>query len=313
MDTDYQQNQFTNSLLRAIHEASPDGILVVDQYSHIISFNQRFLDIWQIDEKYRPDEQAIYQNLPENSLLDSALSKVKHPDEFLQRIDELYDNPGMHEHTEIELKDGRTLERYSVGLHDEQNNYLGRVWFFRDITRQKLDEALLQNLAWSDPLTETLTRGHFLERTEEELQRAQRYGYKLAIIMLDLDHFKNINDSYGHAAGDRVLKNLCQRWFETIRSNDLLGRIGGEEFAVLLPQSDLQTALLTAERIRAITESQPVHSDGTDINCTVSCGVAIVENEQDHSIKIALKHADDALYSAKKLGRNRVEHFNHTS
>lgn len=309
MDTDYQQNQFNHSLLRAIHEASPDGILVVDQHSQIISFNQRFLDIWQIEDNCRPDEQAVLHDLPEESLLDTALRQVKHPDAFLQRIQELYDNRAMHEHTEIELIDGRALERYSAGLHDDQGNYLGRVWFFRDITQQKHNEALLRDLAWFDPLTSCMTRGHFLERAEEELLRAQRYGHQLAIIMLDLDHFKHINDRYGHSAGDRVLNTLCQRWLETLRNSDLLGRIGGEEFAALLPESDLQTALLTAERIRAITQSQPVKSDGIDINCTVSCGVAMVDNKQDHSIKLALKHADNALYSAKELGRNRVEYF----
>lgn len=309
MTTDYQQNQFNHSLLRAIQEASPDGILVVDQHSHIISFNQRFLDIWQIDEECRPDEQAVFDKLPENSLLDFALAQLKHPDAFLQRIQELYDNPAMHEHTEIELIDGRTLERHSAGLHDDQGNYLGRVWFFRDITQQKRNEALLRDLAWYDPLTASMTRGHFLERAEEELQRARRYGYSLAIIMLDLDHFKHINDRYGHSAGDRVLKTLCQRWLETLRNSDLLGRIGGEEFAVLLPESDLQTALLTAERIRSVTQSQPVISDATDINCTVSCGVAMIDNTQNDGIKVALKHADNALYSAKELGRNRIEYF----
>lgn len=309
MDTDYQQDQFNHSLLRAIHEASPDGILVVDQNSQIISFNQRFLDIWRIEDDCRPDDQALHHNLPEDSLLDTALRKIKHPDAFLQRIHELYDNPAVHEHTEIELIDGRTLERYSAGLHGDQGNYLGRVWFFRDITQQKRNEALLQELAWRDPLTETMTRGHFLELAEEELLRAQRYGHQPAIIMLDLDHFKLINDRYGHSAGDRVLSTICQRWLETLRNSDLLGRIGGEEFAALLPESDLQTALLTAERIRAITQSQPVKSDGIDINCTVSCGVAMIDNKQGHSIKLALKHADNALYNAKELGRNRVEYF----
>lgn len=309
MDTDYQKNQFNHSLLRAIQEASPDGILVVDQNSQIISFNQRFLDIWQIEDEARPDEQEAHQNLPEDSLLDCALRQLKHPDAFLQRIQELYDNPAVHEHTEIELIDGRTLERYSAGLHDDQGNYLGRVWYFRDITQQKRNEALLRDLAWYDPLTASMTRGHFLELADEELQRAQRYGHNLAIIMLDLDHFKHINDHYGHSAGDLVLKTLCQRWLETLRNSDLLGRIGGEEFAILLPESDMQTALLTAERIRAITQSQTVKSDNIDINCTVSCGVAMVDSEQDHSIKLALKHADNALYSAKELGRNRVEYF----
>lgn len=309
MDAKDSRNQFSRSLLRAIQEASPDGILVVDQHSEVISYNQRFLEVWQIEEQCRPDEQSMYKNLSEEPLLDSALRKLKNPDAFLQRIQELYDNPTLHDHAEIELNDGRTLDRHSTGLFDDQNNYLGRVWFFRDITRQKLNEALLQDLAWRDPLTGTMTRGYFLERAEEELQRAERYGHTLAVIMLDVDHFKEVNDRYGHYAGDRVLVILCQRWLEAIRNNDLLGRIGGEEFTILLPQSDLQTALQTAERVRSITASQPVHSDGIDINCTVSCGVTMLDNNQNDSVKDALKRADNALYSAKKLGRNRVEQF----
>jgi len=309
MDKDDNHNQFTRPLLHAIQEASPDGILVVDRHSQVISYNQRFLEVWQIEEKYRPSEQVMRQYVPEEPLLDAALRKLKDPDAFLQRIQELYDNPELHDHTEIELTDGRTLDRHSTGLFDEQNNYLGRVWFFRDITRQKQNEALLQDLAWRDPLTGIMTRGYFLERAEGELQRIQRYGHTLAVIMLDVDHFKQVNDRYGHGAGDQVLKTLCQRWLDTLRNSDLLGRIGGEEFAILLPQNDLQAALQTAERIRSITASQPVHSDGVDINCTVSCGVTLLDNHQNDSVQGALKRADNALYNAKKRGRNRVEHF----
>lgn len=309
MDKDDNHNQFTRPLLHAIQEASPDGILVVDRHSQVISYNQRFLEVWQIEQKSRPDDQTAYPHLPEEPLLDSALRKLKDPDAFLQRIQELYDNPELHDHTEIELTDGRTLDRHSTGLFDDQNNYLGRVWFFRDITRQKLNEALLQDLAWRDQLTGVMARGYFLERAEEELQRTQRYGHTPALIMLDVDHFKQVNDRYGHYAGDRVLVMLCRRWLDTLRNNDLLGRIGGEEFTILLPQSDLQTALQTAERVRSITENQSVHSDGIDINCTVSCGVTMLDNNQNDSINDALKRADNALYSAKKLGRNRVEQF----
>jgi diguanylate cyclase (GGDEF)-like protein len=309
MDKDDNHNQFTRPLLHAIQEASPDGILVVDRHSQVISYNQRFLEVWQIEEKYRPSEQVVRQHLPEEPLLDVALRKLKDPDAFLQRIQELYDNPELHDHTEIELTDGRTLDRHSTGLFDDQNNYLGRVWFFRDITRQKLNESLLQDLAWRDPLTGIMTRGYFLERAEKELLRTQRYGHTLAVIMLDVDHFKQVNDRYGHGASDQVLKTLCQRWLDTLRNSDLLGRIGGEEFAILLPQNDLEAALQSAERIRSITASQPVHSDGIDINCTVSCGVTLLDNNQNDSIQDALKRADNALYNAKKRGRNRVEHF----
>jgi len=180
------------------------------------------------------------------------------------------------------------------------------VWFFRDITARKSDEAALRHLAMHDSLTGVMNRNQFFERAGGELRRAQRYRKPLAMVMLDLDHFKRINDVHGHGAGDAVLTTACQLWMSELRSLDLLARIGGEEFALLMPDSPLTAAQVAAERLRALTSDAVVTFQGQEIRCTVSGGIAMVDPD-DSSIEAALHRADLALYRAKKAGRNRLE------
>lgn len=235
----------------------------------------------------------------------AALALLKEPEAFLQRVQELYLNPEEDDHCELELRDGRFLERHSAGLHNDKQHYFGRVWFFRDITERKRNEAALRDLAWRDPLTGEMNRGHFFARAAEELVRARRQRHPLAMLMLDLDCFKEINDNLGHAAGDAVLETVCKRWRAILRNVDLLGRIGGEEFAILLPGSELADAQLVAERLRASVADEPVSMGGEEVYCTVSGGLAMVE-DRDHSVQDALRRADRALYQAKNQGRNRM-------
>jgi PAS domain S-box-containing protein len=136
---DEQARQFSHSLVRAIHEVSLDGILVVNNENLIVSHNKRFLDVWQIPLPGIPD------NHPDYDILPAALNRVKDPDAFIKRVRELYADPEANDHCEIELKDGRTLERYSTGLRSDKGQCLGRVWFFRDITRRKRAERALQS------------------------------------------------------------------------------------------------------------------------------------------------------------------------
>lgn len=298
--------EFDRSLLRAIQEASPDAILVVDEQGMVVSYNQRFVDLWKLDTEHLRAHTHADGSITEDKLMYAALALLKDPESFIQRVMELYANPKVKDHCEVELIDGRTIERHSVGLHGDQNHYFGRVWFFRDITEHKLSEAALRDLAWRDPLTKELNRGHFLERANEEHERARRYHKPLGILMLDLDHFKEINDQYGHAAGDMVLQTVCERWRSVLRNVDLLGRLGGEEFAILLPDSDWEATKTVAERLRLSVAEQPICWMEHKIPCTVSGGIAIAL-AHDKAIKDILLRADKALYRAKRLGRNRME------
>lgn len=304
--TGQRNYEFDRSLLRAINEASLDGILVVDEQGLVVSYNQRFIEVWQISPTYLQATLKPDGSISENRLMHAALAQLKDPESFLQRVQELYAAPTTREHCELELKDGRVLERYSVGLHNEENLYFGRVWFFRDISQRKRDEAALRHLAWRDPLTGEMNRGHFLERAAEEQERARRYQHPLGLLMLDLDFFKEINDQYGHAGGDCVLETVCKRWRTVLRKVDLLGRLGGEEFAILLPDSDQNASWTVAERLRCAVADKPIKFGDQQINCTVSGGMAMV-SFNDSCIKESLRRADIALYRAKRKGRNRME------
>ena len=170
--------------------------------------------------------------------------------------------------------------------------------------RQVHDE--LERQAHFDYLTGLENRRHFLNLAENELARTLRYGRQLSIVMLDVDHFKNVNDTYGHKVGDLVLKKLAKLCRATLRDVDIIGRIGGEEFAVLLPETSCEQAKEIAERLRAEIASAQVKLDsGLPLRFTASFGVTTL-CENDANIDILLDQADQSLYRAKNEGRNRV-------
>jgi diguanylate cyclase (GGDEF)-like protein/PAS domain S-box-containing protein len=181
-----------------------------------------------------------------------------------------------------------------------------------DVTAQKNLEEQLRDLATSDSLTGTANRRHFVELTQRERERSLRHAAPLSLCLFDADHFKNVNDNYGHVAGDHVLSAIAQAAKGALRLSDVLGRLGGEEFAILLPDTDLSGALIVAERVRAAVAQSEVRSgeveDGSSrvaIRITISVGVA--ELRGDEPVESLLKRADRALYAAKDLGRDRVQ------
>ncbi|MDE2117333.1 MAG: diguanylate cyclase [Betaproteobacteria bacterium] len=184
----------------------------------------------------------------------------------------------------------------------------GSLWsgVVSDITERKQLEDELKRQARIDLLTGLNNRRHFFELAEQELARAKRYGAPLQVLMLDVDHFKLVNDTYGHHIGDLVLQKLSEVCVQTLRGIDILGRIGGEEFAILLPETRGEQALEVAERLRlSIAGAAVPLEQGGSVHLTVSIGVASVV-AMDARIDDVLKRADMALYAAKNAGRNRV-------
>ena len=175
-----------------------------------------------------------------------------------------------------------------------------------DISQRKEMEAELFRQASTDTLTGTSNRRYFMSQAEQEMRRSRRFARQMSVMMIDIDHFKQVNDNHGHAVGDAVLQAVVKRGLESLRQSDLLGRMGGEEFAVILPETDLEAARDAAERLRAHLAERPVVAEHAVIPCTVSIGVAQL-NAKDASVDALLNRADKALYVAKQNGRDRVE------
>ena len=164
----------------------------------------------------------------------------------------------------------------------------------------------LERLTRLDGLTGLFNRNTFVELTKKELDRAQRQGTATAILLLDLDHFKRVNDTWGHPAGDAVLKHAAMIASTTVRSTDLVGRLGGEEFIVLLPGTSIEAARNLAEKIRMRLEGQAATWNDTRMAITVSIGIAGTTASEKQSFEVLYHDADKALYVAKQRGRNRV-------
>jgi two-component system, cell cycle response regulator len=186
------------------------------------------------------------------------------------------------------IKIGRTIFKYIAGGNIETAYH---------------DEVY--RLTTVDGLTQIFNRRYFEETLEREVSRCHRYGRDLTLALLDIDHFKQINDRWGHLAGDYVLKHLASAIKTRIRREDIFARYGGEEFALLLPEVDLQGGLAMAEKARALVAAQKFRFDNQDIPVTVSLGMASLGGQERDPSEL-IRAADEKLYEAKNSGRNRV-------
>ncbi|MDD3182783.1 MAG: sensor domain-containing diguanylate cyclase [Alphaproteobacteria bacterium] len=175
-----------------------------------------------------------------------------------------------------------------------------------DISERKKLEAELFHQANTDSLTGLSNRRFFMIQAEQEIRRARRFNRALSIIMMDLDHFKLVNDTHGHAAGDAVLETIVRASLESLRESDVMGRLGGEEFAVILPETTIEAAAEVAGRLLAHIAETAIPTTKGIVHCTTSLGVAQLI-PQDNTIDELLCRADEALFLAKERGRNRVE------
>lgn len=206
------------------------------------------------------------------------------------------------------LKDGsiRFMESDGRAIRDADGKVSKVVVVSRDITEQKRLEAELREMAATDMLTGLPNRRHFLAQLEQECARLHRDAdHTASVLMIDIDHFKAVNDGRGHVAGDQVLRKLAATMRQELRRVDTLGRLGGEEFAVILPGATLADARLFADRLRCkVAETAATH-EGCELSVTISIGVSEIRSE-DTGAEDVLSRADRALYSAKENGRNRV-------
>lgn len=211
----------------------------------------------------------------------------------------------------VDLEHVGVLEPMALGV----NAMAERVAFNQEELRTQVEAATLElrrqkeaaeKAARVDPLTGVYSRRAFTEFAETEMQRALRYGMHLSLIMIDLDHFKHINDTYGHAMGDAVLASFAHSVSQEVREVDVFGRWGGEEFVVLLPNTQVTEALRVAERMRVAVAGSELQAYGDSLRYTASFGVAAFD-PRELSLNRFMDRADSALYAAKHAGRNRVE------
>jgi diguanylate cyclase (GGDEF)-like protein len=216
------------------------------------------------------------------------------------------------------MRDGRVVAILGVGNksfdYDEQD--VGLVSYIADlvwsiIEQKRADEqilelnAQLERLAMMDELTGLMNRRAFFIQGAKEISRTKRHQTALSLLMLDVDNFKAVNDQYGHETGDRVLQHVSHKIVENVREMDMVARMGGEEFSVLLPNTVAEDAVKLAERVRQAIEQESCQFQDQLIGVTVSIGVASY-SKNISNLEAILKHADDSMYRAKNRGRNRV-------
>ncbi len=283
------------SILQTTLESTADGILVVNREGKIVSYNQKFRKMWNIPVsvmRRQNDEEAIQ----------FVLDQLKDPEGFVKKLTKLYTEPETDCFDEIEFKDGRIYERYSIPqrLGDE---IIGRVFSFRDVTNRKKMEADMIRQANYDPLTGLPNRSCLMDQISQDIKYAKRNKEKLAVLFLDLDRFKNVNDSLGHDLGDHLLQAAAKRIQNCIRDEDTLARWGGDEFIIVLPHlSREEDAVPILERCKKVLEDVFTIRKH-DISISASIGVSFYPKDGTDPVTL-LKNADSAMYSAKYAGRN---------
>lgn len=207
---------------------------------------------------------------------------------------------------QLRQSDGRLLPILKTVAQVNLDGRERLVESFLDISSLKKMEEELRFLSLTDELTGIANRRQFMYTASLEVKRARRYGHPISLINVDVDEFKTVNDSLGHHAGDLVLRKLTQLISQELRDSDLFGRVGGEEFAIILPETDLKAAVEVADRLRVRVQTHTFKAEGRHIACTISLGVADFDPQFD-DLDSWLKRGDQALYQAKGKGRNRVE------
>ena len=296
------QEQFARTTLDAI----PENICVIDATGTILNINRAWRNFY--DHNFAGAAQTGY-GLGMNYLAvchtasGPGAQEAAAMEAGLQRV-----ITGEEEFFELEYPcDSPAEKRFFVARVTRFHGDSGHVLISHEnITSRKRAERELELMATTDSLTGLANRRQFMVQAENERARTVRYGGQLSVLALDLDYFKTVNDSFGHQAGDLVLQQVARVCRESLREIDLVGRIGGEEFSVLLPQTSSQQAMNTAQRIRhTLANTQVTLEDSQTIRFTVSVGVATMGHDVV-DLDTLLDHADQALYAAKRAGRNRV-------
>ncbi|HAF54026.1 MAG TPA: sensor domain-containing diguanylate cyclase [Thauera sp.] len=277
------------------------GILFMDQDRRVLYHNRAMLEIWG----YPPETQLVGSR--EAVLKERAAMVVAEPEAYFAHIDEaVRERSVASEEYEIRFVDGRIVtDRSAVVRGGDDVRSIGRVWIYEDVTSERRTSERLVELAERDELTGLYNRRRFHEELERWLADAARRGTEVGLLSFDLDGFKPVNDSFGHQAGDEVLVGMARAVGRIVRRNEMFFRIGGDEFAVLVPGSSAEGLLELAHRLVETVSTLTFRFGGTTVGVTASVGIArFPENAADAETLVAA--ADAALYLSKSEGRNRA-------
>lgn len=295
----YDKNYFPQQadVLNIVLDHITQGMVVVGPDYRTLAFNRHFEEMFQLPPG------TVEVGVDFREILKTWAAATGQDQKMLDYAIYQLDEPATFEFEFPQLINGEP--RWCLLTHNPLPGK-GFVRTFTDITKRKALEATLVKLSREDPLTGLHNRRTILDLLEEEIQRGQRYKHPLSLLMMDIDHFKKINDQWGHPTGDEVLKSFATECRSVMRENDKMGRFGGEEFVMVLPETGKMDAVLVAERIRRITAEMAVESKRGSalIPVTVSIGATTTTEGDDAEAVIA--RADEAMYDAKDAGRNRV-------
>jgi len=288
--------------LQATLESTADGILVTDLAGGIRACNRRFAQLFGLpqDLLQRGDAAAV-QGWLARSVVDG--------DTYQRRLQTLEESALLHATDRLELRSGQVLERvtrplYGGGAQGRGGSVQGRVWSYRDLTDRIAADQRIEALTFNDALTGLPNRRRLGERFAEAARLAADGGPGFALLVIDLDRFRHVNDSLGHDVGDRVLLDVGQRIVGCLRQDDLLARIGGDQFALLVYPADGTAAETTARRVLAAV-AQPNHSEDAPFTLTCSIGIALCP-AHGSSAEDVLRHAESAMRAVKHNGRANV-------
>jgi diguanylate cyclase (GGDEF)-like protein len=289
--------QSSLSLLLATLEATTDGILVLDNFGKVVSFNQKFTTIWHLLDS----ELAC----GEDELLDAILEQLTEPDAIHFQV--LFAQSNIEKHDFLTLKSGSIIE-YWLQPQQLAGEIVGSVWSFQDVTQEKQTEAIMKYQALHDTLTNLPNRVLFNQKFAAALHDAANDSKLIAVMFLDLDRFKEVNDTFGHSVGDLLLQRVVQRLSGCLREVDLLARWGGDEFVLFLPQiRHRENAGEIAHRFIEVLQPEFL-LESYCLDVSASVGIAMYPHD-GLDISTLLQNADMALYQAKKRGRNNYQHY----
>jgi diguanylate cyclase (GGDEF)-like protein/PAS domain S-box-containing protein len=289
----------TSSLLNATLESTGDGLLVVSADRTITSFNSQFAEMWRLPTN-------LVAARDDRRLIDFVANQLVDPRVFVSGVEDLYARPDAESNDTLEFVDGRVFQRLSKPQY-VSGDVVGRVWSFSDVTEQKRLENDLDHLAFHDALTGLANRALFQDRVNQALARSERSEKYVAVLFLDLDNFKMINDSLGHAAGDELLGVVASNLMTSLRKSDTAARLGGDEFAVLIEDAPNREEVMHMAARLMKTLREPVVIAGQELAPTVSMGITF--GIKGHSGNQLLRNADLAMNLAKSQGKDRIEEF----